>query len=44
MNLTPADLLFWLASVGGAMFAIGFVAGEVAAKVHYGHTHPKGHR
>jgi len=44
MNLTLADLLIWLATAGIALLAIGFIAGEYTAKIHYTHRHKGEHR
>lgn len=44
MTITPALLLTWLIVVGTCCTAIGFIIGEVAAKVHYAHRHKGGHR
>jgi hypothetical protein len=36
----PSDvLLVWLAVAGPALIAIGFLLGEIAAHIHYDHTH-----
>jgi hypothetical protein len=42
MNVEPADAFWWLATAGIGLLALGFIAGEVAAKLHYDHKHPKG--
>lgn len=44
MKLTIAEFLLMTGFVGTALLAIGFIIGEIAAKIHHDHHHRKGHQ